>query len=311
MTARLPARAVGTVDAGLAWDMLRTLRREARRGAVPDGGCALGRDGAGRTVPLAAGDAAALVAIDGAGTWHALAPVAADAAALFDLYLPLALAGPDRPFVIGHLGVSLDGQIATSDGGSYYITGQENIRHLHRLRALADAVVVGAGTVAQDDPRLTTRLVEGDSPVRVVIDPRRRLGDAFRVFTDGAAETLLCCEACRAADDGACHGGASVIGVPADECEGLALAALLDRLRRRGLNAVLVEGGGVTVSRFLAQDLLDRLHLAVAPLLVGAGRPGLSLPPVGDLAKARRPRCRAIPMGADTLFDCDLAPGGG
>ena len=70
---------------------------------------------------------------------------------------------------------SLDGFIATPGGDSRFVTGPDNILHLHRMRALSDAVVVGAQTVAADDPRLTTRMVPGDSPVRVVLDPRRRL----------------------------------------------------------------------------------------------------------------------------------------
>ena len=71
-------------------------------------------------------------------------------------------------WTVGHLGQSLDGRIATSDGQSHYVTGPENIVHLHRMRALADAVVVGAETVRRDDPRLTPRKVAGANPLRVV-----------------------------------------------------------------------------------------------------------------------------------------------
>ncbi|MGB5834942.1 MAG: dihydrofolate reductase family protein, partial [Thiohalocapsa sp.] len=76
-----------------------------------------------------------------------------------------------------HLGQSLDGCIATHTGDSEFVTGPENLLHLHRMRALSDAVVVGAGTIASDDPRLTTRLVSGPNPVRVVLDPDGRLGE--------------------------------------------------------------------------------------------------------------------------------------
>ncbi len=121
------------------------------------------------------------------GGWEASVVPTPAARDLLDLYMPLTR-GPD--FVIGQLGQSLDGRIATVSGKSHYITGPEDIRRLHRLRALVDAVIVGAGTVAQDDPQLTVREVEGENPVRVVLDPDGRLGEDRRVFSDGAAPTL-------------------------------------------------------------------------------------------------------------------------
>jgi hypothetical protein len=113
------------------------------------------------------------------------------ARALFDLYLPLCRPHPGPVQVIAHLGQSIDGYIATADGDSRFVTGEANIRHLHRMRALSDAVMVGTETVAADDPRLTTRLVPGPNAVRVVLDPRRRLSRERHLFNDGAAETLL------------------------------------------------------------------------------------------------------------------------
>ena len=114
------------------------------------------------------------------------------AARLFDLYLPLCTYG-DRPPIIGHLGQSLDGKIATGCGHSRFINGAANILHLHRLRALVDGIVVGAGTVATDDPQLTVRLCDGPCPTRIVIDTNRRLRDSHRIFKDGAAPTLVVC----------------------------------------------------------------------------------------------------------------------
>jgi riboflavin biosynthesis pyrimidine reductase len=81
---------------------------------------------------------------------------------------------------------------------------------------------------------------------------------------------------------------------------------VLEALRARGYRRVLVEGGGVTVSRFLQAGVLDRLHVCVAPLLIGSGRPALTLPPVETLAHALRPRCRHFHLGDDLLFDLDL-----
>ena len=125
--------------------------------------------------------------------WEAVLPADDPRYALIDLYLPICSATAAKPITVGHLGQSLDGFIATHAGESRWVTGQENILHLHRLRALCDAVVVGAGTVAVDDPQLTTRLVSGPNPLRVVLDPGRRLGDHHRVFNDDDAETLYVC----------------------------------------------------------------------------------------------------------------------
>jgi riboflavin-specific deaminase-like protein len=174
--------------------------------------------------------------------------------------------------------------------------------HLHRLRALCDAVIVGASTIERDDPLLTVRHVEGDNPLRVIIDPRRRLGAHARVFADDA-ETLLVY-----GDDspcGAAHGAADVVALPLRDGR-VDLGALLAELDTRGCRAVFVEGGGATVSRFVEAGLLDRLQIAIAPLVTGSGRPGLSLPARDRIAECLRPAHRVFTMGGDVLFDCDL-----
>ncbi|MEM7221920.1 MAG: RibD family protein [Pseudomonadota bacterium] len=208
-------------------------------------------------------------------------------------------------WTLGHLGQSLDGFIATRGGQSHYVTGPENIRHLHRMRALADAVVVGAETVARDDPRLTVRQVTGTNPLRVILDPKRRLDADHRVFQDGAAPSLVI----AAVPGAATHGQAEVLEVAADQGV-LRLGALKQALAARGLSRIFVEGGGITVSHFLTQGQLDVLQIAVAPLIIGGGRPGLRLPPVDHLDRALRPPCRIFAMGADTLFHMDLRPEG-
>lgn len=202
--------------------------------------------------------------------------------------------------VIGRLAQTLDGRIATASGSSQWIGGQEDLVHTHRLRALCDAVVVGAGTVQADDPRLTTRLVAGPNPVRVVLDPDRRLGTAFQVFQDSAAETILV----TIRDGGFAHGRAEVARLPRGRA-GPSLSALLEMLAARGLTRVFVEGGGRTVSAFLAGGYLDHLHLTVAPLILGSGRPAFSLPEVPSIADALRFEWRVWPLGNDIL--CDIA----
>ena len=259
------------------------------------------------------------------GGWEASVPPTPAARDLLDLYLPLTR-GPD--LVIGQLGQSLDGRIATVSGRSHYITGPEDIRRLHRLRALVDAVILGAETVAQDDPQLTVREVEGENPARVILDPDGRLAQDCRVFSDRAARTLVVrratapTSAARTPGVGASGAGKvppgdgprspEVLTLPASgpmgfDRGGFEPGAVLEALRARGLRRVLVEGGGVTVSRFLEAGLLDRLHLTVAPILMGSGRPGITLPPIETPDQALRARCRHIPLGDDLLFDLDLS----
>jgi riboflavin-specific deaminase-like protein len=244
-----------------------------------------------------------------AGQWqlHGAWPEAAQE--LAGPLLPLlADVPPGRSRVIGQLGQSLDAQVATEAGDSGALNGPEALTHLHRLRALCDAVLVGAGTVVADNPRLTTRRVSGPHPVRVVLDVHLRVPGEAAVFTDGQAPTLLACDArdrARAADRVGAH---QVLAVPGlvDAAGHVVWPALLAALRERGLSTVLVEGGGVTVSRCLAQGVLDRLHLMVTPVLIGQGKPGVQLPPVQRMSQCLRPRARAYRLGHDVLWDLDL-----
>ena len=218
-----------------------------------------------------------------------------------DLYQPLNEFDPDQ-FVIAHLGQSLDGRIAALNGASRWITGAEDVIHNHRLRALSDAVVVGASTVCYDDPQLTVREVTGRSPVRVVIDPGRRLGLDYKLFSDGVVDTvLLCRESERAGHER--HGEARVIGL-IDDNGALSPKAILEALRAEGLKRVFVEGGGMTVSRFLRAGCLDRLQITVAPIILGSGRASITLPEIEDVAEGMRPVTRQFRLGDDTLFEC-------
>jgi len=291
-------------EALAAWSALLAALGLARRGVLPEGPMPFAGqvDAVGGPRSLAGTETQALVAWSPGPGWRVARAAQGEARALLELYLPLLPRHPGETLTLGHLGQSLDGYIATARGESCFVTGPENILHLHCLRALCDAVLVGAETVAADNPRLTTRLVPGDNPVRVVLDPRLRLPADRHVFHDGAAATLLIHAEGLAAPP--CRGQAEVLAVPATDGR-LRLDALVAVLHRRGLRRLFVEGGGLTVSSFLAAGLLDRLHLAVAPLLIGEGRRGLSLPAPAALGDCLRPGCRVFRMGEDILFDCE------
>lgn len=169
-----------------------------------------------------------------------------------------------RPFVVAKAAVSLDGRIAAADGSSRWLTGQSARAQVHRLRANVDAVLVGSGTVLADDPELTCRQpgFAAQQPLRVVLDRRGRVGPYAKVRNHSAPTLISRHET---------------------------LAALLDELLERGVRSVLVEGGGSVLHAFLSEDLVDRLNVHVAPVLLGdGGRPLLVGPWATTLDEAPR-----------------------
>lgn len=219
------------------------------------------------------------------------------------IYGPLARATKGSPFVVAQLGQSLDGRIATVTGSSHYISGPAALAHLHRLRALVDAVLVGIGTAVADDPQLTVRHCAGKSPVRVVLDPGGRLPETLRCLSDNGPPVLVV----RRAGPGvtAC---ARVVPVEAGSDGRLDPHAIVAALAARGLSRLLIEGGAQTVSGFVAAGAVDRLYVTVAPLIIGSGTDGLRLPEIAALTDALRPPTRVhVLEDGDVLFDCDLA----
>ena len=215
------------------------------------------------------------------------------------LYRPLADRG--KPFVLAQVGQSLDGRVATPSGDARDVSGSDGIVHLHRCRALVDAVIVGVGTIIADDPSLSVRAVDGPSPVRVVVDCNGRIPNDAKFFSDGGERIIII----RADDIDHRLEGAEIIRLPR-RANGLDVEDILGALGKLGLNSVLIEGGARTIARFLDAGAVDRLHIAVAPLIIGSGPNGISLPPVQRLAEAQRPKIEVYDIGTDVLFDCDF-----
>jgi len=219
------------------------------------------------------------------------------------IFGPLRAGQVDDLLVVGQIGQSLDGRAATATGHSHYINGAEGLDHLHRLRALMDAVVVGVGTALVDDPLLTVRRVAGPHPARVVIDPNGRLPAAARAFRDDGVRRLVI----TAKDAGAQPpAGIEHIALPAAQGR-LDPRDILSSLAARGLWRILIEGGPATVARFLEARCLDRLHVVVAPIILGGGRSSLDLAPIARCEEALRPSTVTHVLGNEVLFDCDLS----
>ncbi len=217
-----------------------------------------------------------------------------------DAFQPILEAPAERPFVVAQLGQSLDGRIATVTGESRYINGPAALDHLHRLRAAVDAVVVGAGTIVADDPQLTVRRIEGRSPARVAIDPTGRLGSGGAWLARDGAPLLL------VSAGEACPQGVELVRLPLHE--GLMRPAdIVAALFARGYRKLLIEGGARTISSFIDAGCVNRLHLLMAPVIIGSGKTGLELAPQGDLSRALRPPTSVhLLAGGEVLFDCAL-----
>jgi 3,4-dihydroxy 2-butanone 4-phosphate synthase/GTP cyclohydrolase II len=217
-----------------------------------------------------------------------------------------------RPSVTVHYAQTIDGRLATRTGDSQWISGQESLRLAHALRASSSAVLVGAGTVAADDPRLTVRLVDGPSPIRIVLDSRLRLSPGASVVADGAAPTVLATTEEAPIErrrEFARRRGVEVLVLPSTAEGRVDLRSLLDELGARGLATLLVEGGARVITAMIREHRVSRLVVTIAPLVVGAG-----IEAVGDLdilqlrdALSFR-RASFSQIGPDVIFDGELEP---
>lgn len=209
-----------------------------------------------------------------------------------------------RPWFIGQLGQSLDGRIATPSGHSHYINGKAAIVHLHRLRALVDAVVVGIGTALADDPQLNVRHVPGPNPARVVIDTKGRLPPDAKLLRDDGCRRVIVTESNTQI---ATPAGVELLRIARGPDGQLDPLAICHGLSALGFRHVLIEGGMTTLSAFLARGCLDRLHIAIAPIILGSGPVGMTLPPIERVDQGLRPSTALYRLGQDLLIDCDLA----
>lgn len=189
-----------------------------------------------------------------------------------------------RPYVTIKSAMTLDGKIATAGGDSRWVSGEESRRLVHQMRNVYDAIMVGIGTVLKDDPLLNTRLDDaiGRDPVRVIIDSMLQLPLNSQIFkTARQQKTLLFCSDQAKADQMARleQVGIEVITLPGTE-EILPLDEILVELGKRELCSVLVEGGAEINASLIENGLADRIHLFIAPKIVGGrGAPT----PVGGL----------------------------
>ena len=196
------------------------------------------------------------------------------------------------PFVILKLAVSLDGRIAASTGDSRWVTGSAARQYVHRLRDQVDAVLVGAGTVLADDPRLTCRISGGRDPWRIVLDGRLRIPLKAHLLHQREPEKTIVVTGSRSpvrkiAALQAC--GAAVWKFPLRKGR-IPFAPLLKKLGKMGFRSVMIEGGAITAGWALKEDVVDKVLFFYAPKIIGAE----GIPMIGPLGIKKMSQARRI-----------------
>lgn len=207
-----------------------------------------------------------------------------------------------RPFVTLKLAMTLDGKIAARDGSSKWITGPEARKRVHLLRSWSDAVMVGSGTALADDPRLTVRDIEGRSPLRVILDSRLRTPLDAHVFDDAHALVIAASAADRSKEAELKKRGIEVMET--DAVEGvIPLREALAFLGARQVTSVLCEGGGTLAGSLLRERLADKIHLFIAPKILGNGIDAFGNSGIGSMEEAIPLRDREVEtIGEDLLI---------
>ncbi|WGM47608.1 Riboflavin biosynthesis protein RibD [Brevundimonas sp. NIBR10] len=208
-----------------------------------------------------------------------------------------------RPRVTLKIATSLDGRIGTSSGESQWITGPEARLQGHRLRSQSDAVLVGVETVLADDPRLTVRLPEGETPgrnpLRVVLDSRLRTPPFARLAVEG---TLIVTTRDPATTGPI--GAAEIVRVAGDAQNRPTIAAVMALLAERGVKELMIEGGGRVAACFVTAGLVDAIEWFRAPILLGGdGRPGVAALSLARLANAPKYRRLAVEALGNDLWE--------
>jgi 5-amino-6-(5-phosphoribosylamino)uracil reductase/diaminohydroxyphosphoribosylaminopyrimidine deaminase/5-amino-6-(5-phosphoribosylamino)uracil reductase len=213
---------------------------------------------------------------------------------------------PTRPAVTVSYAQTLDGRVATATGESKWISCPDSLRFAHEMRAGHDAVLVGAGTVCKDDPRLTVRHVAGTNPLRVVVDSTLHTPPSAAVLAEGAAAGTVLAVTDRTPAkrrEKALSLGATVLILPSDLDGRVDLAALLEELAVLDVGSVMVEGGATMITAFLRARLVDRLAVCVAPKILGVGIEAVGDLGIRDLSRSLTLADAAVePYGVDLIL---------
>lgn len=217
---------------------------------------------------------------------------------LLEEYLPYALLSyyskiSKRCYAISHFAQTLDGRIASFSGESKWIGNQENLVHAHRMRALCDAILIGAKTLAIDDPRLNVRLVKGEDPIKIVLGGDTLIMDKYKAFDDS---TILFCQN---------HAEQAILGekIILDKNPFYDTKKILEILFEKGIHSVYIEGGCYTTSHFLKERSIDQVQLHISPKILGSGTNSFSFEGILGMDQAIQfSNAKFMAMGNDVMF---------
>ena len=269
-----------------------------------------------RRVVIAAADSNPLVScrgiacLEGAGIKVTRGVLEAESRSLNEVFFHFMETG--LPFITVKYAQTLDGRIATATGNSQWISSPDSLKFAHQLRAEHDAILVGIGTVLQDNPTLTVRRVRGRNPLRIVVDSGLAIPATANVLQDLSQIPTLIVTTKNDSDPQfrkLAATGVELITIEADDERYIDLKKLLPILAGRNISSVLIEGGAQIITSALKDNLVNRLVTVIAPKIIGKG-----IEAVGDLhlrslddAKILSVR-KVIKKGVDLIMDCRLSP---
>ena len=214
------------------------------------------------------------------------------------------------PFVTIKYAQTLDGRIATTKGQSQWISSEASLKYVHKLRAEHDAILLGIGTVINDDPELTVRLVRGRNPLRIIVDSKLKINNQAKVLQNISKAKTIIATVKNSVDHkykNIAATGAQIITVDADKEGKVDLKKLLKKLAARGITSVLIEGGSQIITSILRDNLADRLVTVIAPKILGKGIEAVGDLNIRELNSAKFLSIRKIRRyGEDIIIDSRL-----
>lgn len=199
---------------------------------------------------------------------------------VFKLYLGYILVNKRSkiPFTCVHLAQTIDGKIATVSKKSKWIGNQENLIHNHRIRALVDVILVGGNTFRIDKPKLDVRHVKGINPIKAIV-----ANSALELDCLTPGKTYLFSS--KKLFYNPIPADVEMINID-NGTDSVPIKSMLEVLKQKGMHSVLIEGGALTIRRFIEDKMLSRIEFHIAPILFGSGKNGIELEDIQDLDEA-------------------------